>query len=244
MPQSKHIVRTPTLPPSVLVADSSDEIRAVLQAVLAHKGFEVLLASNGAAATDRLERDAIALVVLNIEMHDIAGVALFTRVRSVTDAPVILIGDGRDDTQLLQGLELGADDYFAKPFNPDLLAARAHALLRRTGAISPTEVSAGDTTLDYVELTLTVAGTTFRVSRLQAAVLGTLIAHADHYVSARKIMKHLWGTCGPAERKAIKATVYRFRRALPRDSSAFAALASKRPFGYCWRVSDRGRTGR
>jgi two-component system OmpR family response regulator len=124
--------------PRILVVDDEAHIREVVQYGLERDGFEVEVSSNGAEALDRLGRGGIDLVILDVLMPELDGLSLCRRLR--TDGgvmPIIFLSSRAEETDRIVGLDLGGDDYVAKPFSPRELAARVRAVLRRREVRSP-----------------------------------------------------------------------------------------------------------
>lgn len=124
----------------ILVVDDQPDIREALGAHLERSGFSVTLAASATSARSRIESDPFDLVVLDIMMPGEDGLSLCRYLRETQNLPVILLTALTDDTDRIVGLELGADDYVTKPFNPRELVARIKAVLRRTqsaGNLSP-----------------------------------------------------------------------------------------------------------
>ena len=123
--------------PHILVVDDHREIRELLARYLAKSGFRVSAAENAAAARRRLQAEAIDLVVLDVMMPGEDGLSLCRELRAAGTTPVILLTALGEETDRIVGLEVGADDYLAKPFNPRELLARIKAVLRRVTSLPP-----------------------------------------------------------------------------------------------------------
>src|SRR3954471_5029053 len=119
--------------PHILIVDDERDIRDPLAAYLGRNGYRVTKADNAAAARQVLAAHAIDLILLDIMMPGEDGLSLAGFVRATSGIPVILVTAKTEDTDRIVGLELGADDYVNKPFNPRELLARIKAVLRRTG---------------------------------------------------------------------------------------------------------------
>jgi two-component system OmpR family response regulator len=119
--------------PHILVVDDHREIRELLAKYLSKNGFKVSVANGGAEMRQALRRNSIHLIVLDIMMPGEDGLSLCRSLRQTSDIPVILLTAVAEDTDRIVGLELGADDYLTKPFNPRELLARVRAILRRSG---------------------------------------------------------------------------------------------------------------
>ena len=123
--------------PHILIVDDHREIRDLLARYFAKSGLRVATAENAAAARRRLQAQAIDLVVLDIMMPGEDGLSLCRELRATGDVPVILLTALGEETDRIVGLEIGADDYLTKPFNPRELLARVRAVLRRRTSLPP-----------------------------------------------------------------------------------------------------------
>ncbi len=121
--------------PHILVVDDERDIREPLVKYLAKNGLRATMAASAAEARTEMKTSAIDLVVLDIMMPGEDGLSLCRHLRETTDTPVILLTAMAEDTDRVVGLEIGADDYVTKPFNPRELLARIRAVLRRAGAV-------------------------------------------------------------------------------------------------------------
>ncbi len=121
--------------PHILIVDDHREIRDLVGQYLTRNGYRVSLADGGRAMGKILERASIDLVVLDVMMPGDDGLTICRDLRATTDLPVILLTAMAEDTDRVVGLEMGADDYLTKPFNPRELLARIKAVLRRTNAL-------------------------------------------------------------------------------------------------------------
>lgn len=131
--------------PHILVVDDEREIREPLAKYLTKNGLRASIAANAGDARKELKTSAIDMVVLDIMMPGEDGLSLCRHLRETTDIPVILLTAMVEDTDRVVGLEIGADDYLTKPFNPRELLARIRAVLRRANAVPrPREAQAGE----------------------------------------------------------------------------------------------------
>jgi DNA-binding response OmpR family regulator len=122
-------------PRKILIVDDDQKIRSLLKTYLEKNQYEVLLAHDGASFMAEFERhrDEISLCILDVMLPDTEGFTLCQSVRRRSEVPVIMLTASADETDRIVGLELGADDYLGKPFNPRELLARIKAITRRTG---------------------------------------------------------------------------------------------------------------
>lgn len=124
----------------VLIVDDDPAIREVVRFALAKAGFATAEAGNGRAALEHFDKIAPDLVVLNVMMPEMDGTELCRQLRRSTSVPILFLSSRDDEIDRVLGLELGGDDYLAKPFSPRELVARVKAILRRGPAVAPTEV--------------------------------------------------------------------------------------------------------
>jgi two-component system OmpR family response regulator len=194
---------------AVLVVDDDAHIREVARFALARAGHAVELAGDGAAAAERIARGGLALVVLDILMPELDGLSLCRQLRG--RPPIVFLSSRGEEADRVLGLELGADDYLAKPFSPRELVARVAAVLRRTAAeVVPTArpvLAIGEVTIDRDRHAVHVAGTELVVTATELRLLATLALHRgrvlsrgqliatvygdDHHISARTIDTHV-----------------------------------------------------
>ncbi|MDP3063122.1 MAG: response regulator [Chloroflexota bacterium] len=120
--------------PTVLVVDDTEHVLMLEKHVLEEAGLTVVTASTGEEALKQAANSCPDLVLLDVVLPDIDGLALIQRLRGLTKAPIVLVSGKRTEgSDKVQGLNLGADDYISKPFSPNVLVARVRAVLRRAG---------------------------------------------------------------------------------------------------------------
>jgi two-component system, OmpR family, response regulator len=193
----------------VLVVDDDAHIREVARFALARAGHAVELAGDGAAAAERLARGGLELVVLDILMPELDGLALCRQLGG--RVPIVFLSSRGDEADRVLGLELGADDYVAKPFSPRELVARVAAVLRRTAAeavpAARPVLAIGDVTIDRDRHAVRVGDAELVVTATELRLLATLALHRgrvlsrhqliatvygdDHHISARTIDTHV-----------------------------------------------------
>src|SRR3954447_2955621 len=137
---------------TVLVVEDEASIASFVSLYLKNAGYGVRSATNGAEALREVGAGELALVVLDLNLPDIDGIEVCKRIRQGSDLPVLMLTARDEDVDKIIGLEVGADDYMTKPFNPRELVARVRAILRRAGTDSTKRESAvikhGDLTID------------------------------------------------------------------------------------------------
>src|SRR5437762_6281950 len=125
--------------PAILVVDDDPRILRLVRVNLERAGFAVATASGGAAALEEMAAAPPDLAVLDVTMPGIDGYTLTQKIREISNLPIIMLTAMSEQSQKVHGLEIGADDYLTKPFDPDELVARIRALLRRSQSTGPLE---------------------------------------------------------------------------------------------------------
>jgi two-component system phosphate regulon response regulator OmpR len=145
------MTQNPSQTTRILVVDDDTRIRDLLRRYLTQEGFDVILAEDGKALDRFLQRDAIDLIVLDLMMPGEDGLSICRRLRAANNrVPIIMLTAKSEDVDRIVGLEVGADDYLSKPFNPRELLARIHAVLRRRPAHeAPGAPSSDDTPVRF-----------------------------------------------------------------------------------------------
>ena len=142
----------------VLVVDDDADLRGLIAYALRQAGYLVVEAADGAAALAAYEREEPALVILDVNLPRLSGFEVCKKIRETSEVPVMMLTVRSSEEDLVQGLDLGADDYLTKPFSPRTLLARVRALLRRAGVEKPAPLAAGDLALDLETQAMAVRG--------------------------------------------------------------------------------------
>jgi two-component system, OmpR family, response regulator MprA len=176
----------------VLVVDDDAPIRRMLARTLAAEGYEVALASDGGEALADVERAPPDLVVLDVAMPGLDGLAVCRRLRRKgVSAPILMLTARDAVADRVAGLDAGADDYLVKPFAPEELAARLRALLRR-GWDEAALLTVGDLTLDTASRRAQRAGRTIELTARETALLALLMRHPRAVVSRELALAEVW----------------------------------------------------
>jgi DNA-binding response OmpR family regulator len=216
-----------------LIVDDDRVLADLVAFTLQREGFQVFKAYNGEMALNFWDADRPDLVVLDVNLPDTDGFALCRQMRRDADTPIIMLTVRGDDDDVIQGLQLGADDYIQKPFSPRQLVARIQAVLRRAGkAMAPSVRRVGDLSLD-VNRRLAQIGPdrVVPLTALEARLLDYLMLNAGHVLTSDSIMSHVWGSEG-ADRDMLRQLVYRLRRKIEPEPANPQYIETVTGFGY------------
>jgi two-component system, OmpR family, response regulator len=226
--------------PHVLIVDDDREIRVLLADFLAKHGYRVDTAADTRAAARLIEDSRFDIVVLDLMLPGEDGLAFCRKLRASSTLPVIMLTALAEETDRIVGLEMGADDYLVKPFNPRELLARIKAVLRRTGANRSVADAAGNETLVFEGWRLDLGKRQLRASdaaliALTAGEFDLLAAFATHpqrVLSREQLLDLTKGrAAGPFDR-SIDVQLSRLRRKIEADSTEPAIIKTVRSGGY------------
>ena len=202
----------------ILVVDDEPAIVRLLRATLQVDGYAVVAADRGEQALPLLENERPDLVILDLMMPGMDGFETLRRIRARSKVPVIMLTARASDADTLKGLQGGADDYVTKPFNPDELAARVTAVLRRSQGGTP---AGGRTILSYpgVEIDLDrrrvfVGEAEARLSRTEWALLDQLAANVGRVMLHGELLSRIWGPEFRDEAHYLRTWISRLRTKL------------------------------
>ncbi len=218
-------------PPHLLIVDDDDRIRELLKRYLAQAGARVWAAADAAHARKLLEAMDFDLLILDVMMPIEDGFSLAESVRRISKVPIVLLTARGMPEDRIRGLQIGADDYVPKPFEPAELALRINAILRRTIAArgeTPETVTFGPFTFNAARGELSREGATVRLTEAEVALLRVLAARPGEVVSREELTKR---TNAGMER-SVDVQVTRLRRKVETDPRAPVYLQTVRGVGY------------
>lgn len=227
-----------TAPHTILVVDDQSDICESLCDYLNGIGFKALGATDTAAARAQLDKSNVDLAVLNIMMPGEDGLELCRSLRATSSIPIVFLSALGDDTDRIVGLEVGADDYLTKPFNPRELVARIRAILRRAdGAASPAPAASIHSffgwTLHESQAELRHDdGVIVVLSAGEVDLLRALLSRPNDVMSRDDIMLHAKGRATLAFERSIDNTVSRLRKKIEADPAAPRIIKTVRGGGY------------
>ena len=225
----------------ILVVDDDLRLRDLLQRYLTEQGFSVHTVSDAAGMDKMLARERVDLLVLDLMLPVEDGLSISRRLRGGKNAiPIIMLTAKGEDVDRIVGLEMGADDYLPKPFNPRELVARIKAVLRRRAAplppgapaLEPEKVAFGNMTVNLATRTLERAGESISLTTGEFALLRVLITHPRTPLSRDKLMELARGREYEVFDRSIDVQVSRLRKLVEKDPAQPAYIQTVWGFGY------------
>ena len=202
-----------------LVVEDDPDIVELLTHYLQTDGWTVTVASSGRTALERLKRDTFDLLVLDLQIPGVDGLAVCAAVRAdarTKDLPVVMLTARGDETDRILGLEMGADDYVVKPFSPKELLARLHALFRRMDRHEPGGVlEFGALRIDRERHTAQWAGQAVQLTAKEFALLVALVEARGRVLSRDQLLEGVWGYSYSEGTRTVDVHVRRLREKLP-----------------------------
>ena len=231
--------------PRVLIVEDEPGIADTLQYALRTEGFEPAWCATGEEALARIAAELPALVILDVGLPDTSGFEVFKRIRATSDVPVVFLTARSDEIDRVVGLELGADDYIAKPFSPRELVARVRGILRRSAKPAsvvavPVEAApaaaahAAPTPIvvDEGRMQIRYYGRALELSRYEFHLLKTLAARPGHVFSRDALLERVWGNDTESMDRTVDAHVKTLRAKMKAIAPNDEPIRTHRGSGY------------
>ena len=204
---------------TILVVDDEQRIIDLAKMYLEQDGYSVMSATHGVQALRAILEDKPNLVVLDLMLPGMDGLEVCRRVRNQSDVPIIMLTARGDDIDKIVGLELGADDYLTKPFNPRELIARIKAILRRADRSSPdknapTDIAIGNLRIDLQRRVVEVAGRSVDLRMKEFDLLQTLMENKGMVFSRDRLLNVVWGYDFAGETRTVDVHIAHLRHKL------------------------------
>jgi len=216
---------------TILVVDDEISIQELVKLYLEKEGFSVEPAGSGKEALQLLDVVKPSLVVLDIMLPDMSGFDVCRELRQRSDVPVLMLTARKDDIDKILGLEMGADDYLTKPFNPRELVARIRAVLRRSGSGQrPGKlIEAGNLRIDLARHEVTVAGTAAKLRTKEFELLAALAQNFGIVLTRERLLEMIWETDYYGETRTVDMHINHVRDKL---TAADVEVETVRGVGY------------
>jgi len=220
--------------PLVLAVDDEAGILRLIKLELSTQGFRVITAAGGEEALRVAEEQRPDIALLDIVMPEMTGLELMRKLRERSNIPVILLTAKGSESDKVRGLELGADDYLAKPFSPDELSARVRAVLRRTVGSSGAEnvVHVGGIEVDLNRRLVKRDGKIVTLTRTEWMLLQHLAANVGKIMLNAELLSKVWGPEYRDDLQYLRVWVSRLRRKLEDDPSKPKLIKTFQGIGY------------
>lgn len=201
---------------NILVCDDDKEIVEAIKIYLTNEGYKVYKALNGLEALQVIEEQTIHLVIMDIMMPHMDGIRATMRIREELNIPVIMLSAKSEDTDKIMGLNMGADDYITKPFNPLELIARVKSQLRRYTSLGSMETKtnvyqSGGLIIDDESKCITVDGEEVKLTPVQYKILKLLTANAGRVFSIDQIYEKVWNEAAFSAENTVAVHIRKIR---------------------------------
>lgn len=222
---------------TVLLVEDDETIRRLVRFALNQCGLEVEVAGDGKAALEAYKRQRPDVVVLDLLLPEVDGFEVCRRIRELGPTPILMLTALVQDTNVIRGFEVGADDYLTKPFSVRVLQARVEALLRRAGVHQPETasiVTAGDLSVDLRRVEVRLRGAPVELTRNEFRILSCLARNQGRVVSSLELLQQIHENATD-EREAqdlVKVHIRNLRAKLELDGEAPRYIRTVRGFGY------------
>jgi DNA-binding response OmpR family regulator len=202
----------------ILVVEDESSIASFVSLYLKNAGYTVRTASTGALALQEAQTRAPSLVVLDLMLPDIDGIDICKRLRQDSDVPILMLSARDEDIDKIVGLEVGADDYMTKPFNPRELVARIKSILRRSTAgrrdVKTKRLVHGQLEVDAGRREVRVAGREVALAPKEFDLLWELLDHGGVVLSRDQLLERVWGYTFAGDTRSVDVHIRQLRRKL------------------------------
>jgi two-component system KDP operon response regulator KdpE len=223
----------------VLVVDDERAIRRFLRVSLEAHGHAVFEATSGTEALGAAAGVRPDLIILDLGLPDMDGLDVLRRLREWTQTPIVILSVREDETDKVQALDLGADDYLTKPFGVGELLARMRAALRRAAHEAPEPVFSWDElTVDLAHRRVTVDGREVQLTPTEYDLLRALVTHAGKVLTHSQLLRQVWGVAYVQESHLLRVNISNLRRKIEREPARPRYIITEPGVGYRLRTES------
>lgn len=217
---------------SILIAEDDADIRGLLRLYLEGEGFQVLEAGDGASALRLAREQSPSMAILDIMMPEMNGFELTRALRKYSDIPILILSAKSQDNDKILGLNLGADDYIAKPFNPVEIVARVKAQLRRAERISGSVLTVRELTLDTASFQLTKSGQPIPLTPMEYKILAMLMRSPGRIFTKIQLYEGAIGNYFEGDDNTMMVHISKLREKIEDDPKNPRHIITVRGLGY------------
>ena len=220
---------------TILIADDEPEIRTLLRLYLENENYQIIEAENGKQALELLKKEHVDLCLLDIMIPEMDGYHVLQELRKTSNIPVMILSAKDADSEKILGLNLGADDYLAKPFNPLEAVARVNSNIRRfyslgTKVVQEENLSVRDLVLNQDACTLKKGDKVIQLTSVEYRIMELLMKHPGKVFTKQQIYEHGWGEDYIVADNNIMVCISKLRAKLDDNPSAY--IQTIRGLGY------------
>jgi len=229
----------------VLIIDDDSSLLQLASLIFKKAGAQVVTANDGLDGLSKLFVFQPNLIILDVMMPGNNGFDVCQRIRQVSDAPLIMLSALNQEGEMLQGLNTGADDYLVKPFNPDILLARARSVLRRVRRLNesnahstPPGYDDGYLSIDFERHEVLVRGTRIKLTQVEFRLLVYLTRNAGKLMTFEKILANVWGDQYQGSMDFVHVYISHLRRKIEENTKSPRYITTVRGVGYIFEKQE------
>jgi len=224
----------PEKPLKILVVDDEEQIRRALKSILSARKYEVITAENGEKAIDLAIDHSPDLILLDLSMPGISGLEVCKELRTWCTVPIMVISVRDKDTDIINALDLGADDYLTKPFSAGELLARIRALLRRTVSQNTNDpiIKLGELEINLAGRTVKKSGQEVDLTRTEFDILSLLAQNIDCIVTSKMILEKVWGPEFINDFQTLRVHISNLRKKIEETPSVPRYIITEQSVGF------------
>lgn len=228
------------IPAHILVIDDELTIRRVLRSSLSERGYRVTAVENGTAGLGVVSADPPAVIILDLGLPDMDGLAVCQQVRARSEVPIIVISARYDEMEKVHALDQGANDYLTKPFGTQELLARVRVALRRVeGAQAlPATIIAGELRIDLMRRSVTRAGAEVHLTPTEYTLLANLATHAERVLTHQWLLSQVWGPGYENDIQNLHVFISQLRRKIEAQPARPRYIITEPGIGYRFAIPE------
>lgn len=219
----------------ILIVDDESQIRRFLRASLTAHDYQVVEAEDGKSAVKACTVELPDLLILDLGLPDIDGLEVISQVREWSQVPIIVLSIRSDESDKVDALDRGANDYVTKPFGMGELMARMRVILRQSAGTDQANdpvIRAGNVEIDMSKRLVTVNGSPVRLSRKEYDLLRILVSHPNKVISHQQVLKEVWGAGYVEETQYLRVYIGHLRQKLEADPANPELIITEPGVGY------------